>query len=223
MFEKFDPMSTDINLTQESLFVITKLNDLMARNTSHPLSTHLITALGSDKFLEITLKAHKISSIINLHKVYDDGPDALSLTSFLQYVYQHKDKFSRANVIQRKMSTANFSKEQAEEFIGDYPGIVDSIRSLADLKKNLQAKYNTSVRSLRTESFAHRLQEASAPGTTVQVLTELADGALGIYDDVREAYHNGKRFSLLSKPFRNRRLEESIEKYFGFYGNFSLK
>ena len=101
MFKQFDPFSTDIRLAQESLFVLTKLNELMWNYPIHVLS--LWDDGRGDRLLDSNVRAHKISSIINLHKIYDKD-STYSLTYFMRWVHDNKSEFSPEKVITFKKS-----------------------------------------------------------------------------------------------------------------------
>ena len=97
------------------------------------------------------------------------------------------------------------------------------MKKLANIKKALQGDYDKNVRALRNESFAHRSLTATSEGTTVQLMTKLADGARGIYEDVWEAYHNARPFLLQEKKFNDDRgLEQDIERYFQLYSTVAV-
>src|ERR1700722_19377408 len=134
MFPNFDLFKTDLHLAQESILILNKSYDFFLKNQNHPLFRK------HDKFFDSNLWAHRISSIINLHKVYDKHPNVDSITNVMEWLYENKGEFSKIGLVARKglayANSMHFEGVSGEQF-----------DRLFEIKRDLQKTYDKEVKS----------------------------------------------------------------------------
>jgi hypothetical protein len=191
--KNFDELTTDIHQVQKSMMLLNYSAKFFSENKNHKLMW--------DEFLMANLDAHRVAAVIGVGKIYDMDEKNHSMSYLMRWLHLNRSEFTKEKLIARKVALGN-TKEWAEEYAKNFLGIDGvQINQLAKIKKKLQALYDTKAKGLRDQAFAHRSRGVPPSGTEYQILEELADGALGIYNDIYNAYYNARDFSLKGRAY----------------------
>lgn len=211
----FSTLISDIEVAQDSIFVVQETNRYAWMNRKR-----LDDAYSSDQFLIRNIRAHKVTAIISLHKVYDDGRGTKSIDHLIQWMHKNIAQFTKEGIIRRRVS-GGMSETGAKDYAKGLRKLtVAKIRRLAEFKRNLQGMYDRDVRNIRNWAFAHRPVGVDASELKVdhKTLSILANGAKGIYENAWQAFHNGRNLPVKAISYRDPwDLKESIAAYFQKY------
>ena len=202
----FSALTTDIHQVQKSIFVLESANTFFRENRYHQLL--------HDDFFMTNLDANRIAAIIGLGKIFDINHRAHSLCYLIKWLRKHQEDFSKEAIIARKIKSG-MTEDEALVYAQNFTGIdTQKVQKLADIQTRLQALYDEKARRLRNQAFAHRDRDAQPPGLEYDVISALANGALGVFDDIFHAYYNARDFSLDPReyPWLND-LKRDIESY----------
>ena len=144
-------------------------------------------------------------------------PQVYSISHVTAWLYNNKSEFTKEKLVARKGLA--YAESTGYEGISE-----EEFQKLFDIRRDLQKAYNRNVKDLRHQAFAHRSVDFSTvKGATYQLMQDLADGAAGIYEDIWQAYHNGRNFSLQKQDYvYSARISKSLEKYFRQYAESSM-
>jgi|GEM_PF-3976066 len=203
----FSALTTDIHQIQKSILVLEAANEFFQENRYHSL-------LRND-FLMTNLDANRIAAIIGLGKVFDVNRKAHSLSYLINWLREHQAEFSKEALISRKVKSGS-TEDEAVQYTRDFVGInAQQVENLAEVQTQLQTLYDQKARRLRNQAFAHRDRDAQPPGLEYDIISTLANGALGIFDDVFQAYYNARDFSLVPSEYPWKTdLKRDIDAYF---------
>jgi hypothetical protein len=205
--KNFDPLVTDIHQAQKSMLILRHIHQFLRDNRYH--------GLVRDDLFMANWDAHKIAMVISLGKIYDSDPSAHSTDYLMQWLHRNRNEFTKDSLIARKVAEGK-TEAEAREYATGFLGIDDAqIAKLAAVRRRLKGIYDAEARNLRNQAFAHRERGAEPSGVDFGVADELANGARGIYEDLFQAFHNAKDFSLQPRTYPySDGLERDLNKFF---------
>ena len=156
----------------------------------------VLDAMNREPLLWLTLRETSLQgAITSLGRILDTSSHH-NIGSLMKLTASNLDAFSQASLIQRKIE-AGVSPEDAQSYVqGKHELVAEDVRELKREAAAVRRIWEDRYRDIRHKVYAHsELIQTSElfARTRIDELVDMLDRLENLYDDLWEAFHNGRR------------------------------